>query len=632
MNLTSEAGTRKTQPSESRFDVSQHERLFARLRRSPALLALIAYVLLSVLLFAAAWRDPFHVVIGNSTDSLLGIWFLRWMPFAISHGHNPLLTNYMDYPAGANLMWNASMPLVDAILLPVTTTLGGNFAYNLMTTIAIALSAWTAFLLISRYVQSPWAAAAGGLLYGFSPFMIAHLLGHPALFNAFIPPLVFLLLDDALIRQRRSALSTGILLGLLGTAQLLVGEELLALTALVAGLAILLLAALEPEGVRPRVPRALRTVEIAAGVFLITSAIPLSVQFLGPQGFHGIIQGPNTFVSDVLGFVLPSHLQVVAPDWATRISDRFTGGLAEATNSYLGIGLVAMLAVMALRFWSSVIVRVTALLAVVLAVLSLGQTIHIGGHVTHIPVFVVALAFPLLQRFMPARLMLFSVILLWLALIRLPVLDNILPVRLMQFGYLLAGILVAILIDAILRSGDRRTQLAGGLGLAISLVLLLPAWPFPAAAPPIPEFFRSAMVDRIPQDSVALIAPFSRASIDGVYPVAWQAASDMRFRMPEGYIIVPGGTESYQPGGPSPSPPSSATQTVMVAIERGDDLSGFTDALAQQMRAELAAWSVKTVIVGPMPHQDRMIEVFRILLGHEPESQGGVYVWWQVQA
>jgi len=499
VSRTSEAGTRQTEPSESRFDVGQRPRLLARLPRSPAVLALVAYLLLSVLLFAAAWRDPFHLVIGNSTDSLLGIWFLRWLPFAISHGHNPLLTNYLDYPAGANLMWNASMPLIDLILAPVTTTLGPNFAYNLMTTAAIALSGWTAFLLISRYVHSPWAAAAGGLLYGFSPFMIAHLLGHPALFNAFVPPLIFLLLDEALIRQRRSAVSTGILLGLLGTAQLLIGEELLALTALVAGLAILLLVALDPGSVRPRAAHALRTVGVAAGVFLITSAVPLGVQFLGPQGFHGSIQGPNTFVSDVLGFVLPSHLQAVAPAWATRISDRFTGGLAEATNSYLGIGLAVLLLFVVVRFWSIRTVRLTTLLGVVLAVLSLGQTIHIGGRVTHIPVFVLALAFPLLQRFMPARLMLFSVVLLWLGLIRLPVLDNILPVRLMQFVYLLAGILVAILIDAILRSKDRRSQLAGAVGLAIALILLLPAWPFPAAAPPVPEFFRSAMVDRIPE-------------------------------------------------------------------------------------------------------------------------------------
>src|SRR5438128_2093668 len=176
------------------------------------------------------------------------MWFLKWLPFAISHGHNPLLTNYVDYPAGANLMWNGSMPLVDFLLAPLTTTLGAVFAYNVMATLAVALSAWSAFLLIRRYVGRPLAAAIGGLLYGFSPYMMAHLLGHPALFIVFLPPLIFLLIDDALIRQERRPLATGILLGLLGGAQFLIGQEVLLLTALVAVIAIVLL--VEPD--RPR--------------------------------------------------------------------------------------------------------------------------------------------------------------------------------------------------------------------------------------------------------------------------------------------------------------------------------------------------------------------------------------------
>ncbi|HLB77175.1 MAG TPA: hypothetical protein VJO72_09095, partial [Candidatus Dormibacteraeota bacterium] len=183
--------------------------------RWPSAVAFGGYLLLSVVLFASAWRMPFTLAVGNGTDSLLAMWFLKWLPFAISHGQNPLLTTYVDYPAGVNLMWNGSMPLVDLILTPVTTTLGPILAYNLMATLAVALSAWSAFLLISRFVQRPLAAAVGGLLYGFSPLMMAHLLGHPALFIAFIPPLLFLLLDDALVRQQRPAITTGILLGLL---------------------------------------------------------------------------------------------------------------------------------------------------------------------------------------------------------------------------------------------------------------------------------------------------------------------------------------------------------------------------------------------------------------------------------
>ena len=591
---------------------------------------LLSYVVLALLLFASAWRDPTNLQVGNGTDGLLAMWFLKWLPFAITHGHNPLLTNYVDYPAGANLMWNGSMPLIDLVLAPLTTTVGAVFAYNVMATLAVALSAWSAFLLIRRYVERPLAAAIGGLVYGFSPYMMAHLLGHPALYLVFLPPLIFLLLDDALIRQERRPVVTGILLGLLGAAQFLIGQEVLL--------------ALDPIAIWARAGHALRTVGVAALVFLLVCAVPLGVQFFGPQRVQGIAEGPNTFVSDAFGFVLPSSLQAIAPSWAVHISDRFTGGLAEATNSYLGLGLIIVLAFVAIRYWSNPIVRLTTLLGTMLTILSMGQTIHYAGHVSHIPVFVVALVFPLLARFLPARVMLYGVILLWLGLIRAPLLDNILPVRMMLFVFLAAGVLLAVLVEEWLKAptlpspasgggkfwppsresgGGRWWRLGGGALIVVALALLLPNWPYPAAAPPLPEFFRTAMVNQVPEGSVALVAPFSAATAHGAAPMYWQAASGMRFRMPEGYIFVPG---------PSPDPPTSATQRLMRAVEKDGDLTTFTDTVQHEMLGELESWKVQTIIVGPMPHQDRMIEVFRTLLGSDPSYQGGVYVWWQVHS
>src|SRR5207247_10693766 len=121
-----------------------------------------------------------------------------------------------------------------------------------------------------------------------------------------------------------------------------------------------------------------------------------------------------------------------------------------------------------------------------LAILSMGQTIHYAGHVSHIPVFALALVFPLLARFLPARVMLYGVILLWLGLVRAPLLDNILPVRLMLFVFLDAGVLLAVVVDAILRAPASRARLMAGLGVVVALALLIPTWPYPAATPPLP--------------------------------------------------------------------------------------------------------------------------------------------------
>ena len=191
-------------------------------------LVLIVFVAAAVLVFSAAWKAPATTIIGVGGDPLLAIWFMRWVPFAISHGFNPLLTDYLDYPQGVNLMWNTAAPLLGVVFWPVTERFGPIVAYNLAETLALASSAWVAYLAFGRYIGSTVAAAVGGLLFGFSPYMISHSLGHPSLTVAFTVPLMLLLFDDIFVRQRRPVLVVGGLLGLLAVTQLLISEELLA--------------------------------------------------------------------------------------------------------------------------------------------------------------------------------------------------------------------------------------------------------------------------------------------------------------------------------------------------------------------------------------------------------------------
>src|SRR5260370_39682007 len=82
------------------------------------------YLALAVLLFSSAWASPQTTAVGLGTDPIFSIWFLRWVPFALGHGWNPLLTTYLDYPAGANLSWSGLVPLPAPVLSPVTLWLG----------------------------------------------------------------------------------------------------------------------------------------------------------------------------------------------------------------------------------------------------------------------------------------------------------------------------------------------------------------------------------------------------------------------------------------------------------------------------------------------------------------------------
>jgi len=66
--------------------------------RLAAAFALLLYLLLAVLLFESAWQAPLQRAIGHGPDPELVGWFLRWTPFALSHGLNPFVTDYVDYP------------------------------------------------------------------------------------------------------------------------------------------------------------------------------------------------------------------------------------------------------------------------------------------------------------------------------------------------------------------------------------------------------------------------------------------------------------------------------------------------------------------------------------------------------
>ena len=210
--------------------------------RSPALVTLLVFLALAVWHFRLTWVAPREATIGVRGDPWLFVWFLKWDQFAVAHAHSPLFSHELNVPAGVNLMWNNSLILPGLLLASVTATLGPVFTYNLLMTLALPLSAWCAYLVFRRYVTSQLAAGVGGLLYGFSPYMLAHALGHLSLILAITPPLMLALVDEILVRQRVAPARLGVALGGLAAAQLLIAEELLASEVLAATGAVALLA------------------------------------------------------------------------------------------------------------------------------------------------------------------------------------------------------------------------------------------------------------------------------------------------------------------------------------------------------------------------------------------------------
>jgi hypothetical protein len=154
-------------------------------------LAMSASALFLALALAAMWPGLFtghDTIVGTTGDPSLSIWALQWMPFALGHHLNPLVTDYLHYPTGVNLMWNSSILFPSLVLTPVTVLWGPIVSYNVLTLLSMWLSGWCAFLTVRRYSRHWVSAAAGGLLYQFSPFMASQITVHAQIFVAVFPP------------------------------------------------------------------------------------------------------------------------------------------------------------------------------------------------------------------------------------------------------------------------------------------------------------------------------------------------------------------------------------------------------------------------------------------------------------
>jgi hypothetical protein len=552
--------------------------------------------------FRSVWREPSGLLIGGGSDPEQTMWTLGWPQHALALGQNPWLTDHLDYPDGVNLMWTPT-PLAPALLIaPVVATWGPVVAYNLLMTLGPALSAWAASAAIHRLVPHRGAALLGGLLYGFSPYVLAQELGHLGFVMAWLPPLVLLLLHELLVRRRWPAGLAGGLLGLVAGLQLYTSSELLATTALVtlAGLvALLAVALLRGLPVRPAVSALARGGGAAAAVGVTLGAPGLLTMFLGPHVVNGLIQPADTFVTDVASLVVPNHLRLVAPDRLARLTRSFTG-LEVEWDGYVGLPLLLLLAVTAGRWRDRPAVLWASILAAAVVILSFGPHLHLFGR---------ALEQPPLP---------------WSLLGRVPVLAHALPSRLMVFFYLLAGVLLAWFVHCAVISGrDLRVRVPAAALVCLALLLLAPMavpWVTRPAAPP---FFSGQAVRRIPSGSVALVAPWARPA-DAV-AMGWQAASGYRYRMPEGYALRPG------PGGEVAfGPPPSSTSDVLSEIELGGGSPARGDDLRRAMACDLVHWRVRTVVVGPMAHEDEAVATMSWLVGHAPDRVEGVWVWWDV--
>lgn len=141
-------------------------------------------------------------------DNITFVWNVWWVRYAVTH-HLPLLSSPMLlYPFGADLTLHTHTLLPALAVSGVTNPA---VAQNLLIAAHLFLNFACTYLLAWRETRAWASSIVAAAIFGWSPYLAAHLTGHFNLIAAWVLPLSALLARKAIGDSR---LSSGILLGL----------------------------------------------------------------------------------------------------------------------------------------------------------------------------------------------------------------------------------------------------------------------------------------------------------------------------------------------------------------------------------------------------------------------------------
>ena len=362
---------------------------------------------------------------------------------------------------------------------------------------------------------------------------------------------------------------------------------------------------------------------VAGSVGALIVAYPAYLFLAGPNRYRGSAHGAYPFPSDLLSLVVPDANQALTPGSILSIGNRFVMGDIVENGGYLGIPLLVVLAVIAVRWWRVPLVRFSTVMAVITWVLSLGPRLTVDAHATSVP-----LPFALVDH--------------------LPLFPSLVDARLALFTDLFVAVLLAVGVDRSLgaleevrgrrRLPGSRPGVVAGILVAVALLVvasLVPPWPMPAHPVSAPAFFGSGAVHRIPPGGIVLAYPYPAGENDDA--MLWQAGDSMGFRLIGGTLLVPDarGAASFDPfprGG-------EAVPAALVGDYLGVSPSSLRPGVltappsTAQVRAFLVAFGVSTVLfhrAGADPSAARQLVVDA--LGPPDVTTGGVDAWFDVPA
>ncbi|MGW7272249.1 glycosyltransferase [Streptomyces sp. NPDC054864] len=570
--------------------------LKARAVRPMDLLVAALFLAMAITLYSGRWVAPGERYLPDSLqDQNQWEWFFAVTADNIRHLQNPLFTTLQNQPDGVNLMANTVMLGLSVPFAPVTWLFGPAVALNAAMTLGLAATAVAWYWLIRRrLVRHRGAAAVGAALAAFAPPMISHAHAHPNFMVLFMIPLI---IDRALrLCEAGGArvVRDGVVLGLLTTYQIFLGEEPLLLAAVGMLLFAVAYGVVRRDVARAAIRPLARGLGVAVAVTVPLVAFPLYWQFFGPQSYTSVLHGDNAGNSPLALISFAERSLAGNEETANALSQNPT-----EQNAFYGWPLVALAFAIVVRLWERAVVKALACTVLAAAFLSLGPKFRI----------------PLTDIVLPGP---------WAPLSHAPLFESVIESRVAMVCAPALGMLVALALAGLLAEarGMTATRYAGVVAAVLALLPIVPAPLRAVERSEPPEFIAEGTWRQYLGEGESLV-PVPLPDPAGAEALHWQTTAGLGFSLPGGYFNGPWGPDRVGIYG---APPRNLS-TLLRDVRSAGRAPQITDAWRRAARADLAHWNAGVVVLAPQEHDAELRVTVQELLDRPGKWVDGVWIW-----
>jgi len=347
---------------------------------------ILSYLMITLFLLYTYPYDLTKQVPGDGGDGYQFFWDLWWVKYSLTTLHsNPYITNYVFYPNGQNLYFHSLIPLGGIITIPFQDSLGLFFSYNFLLILSFAIGGFGAYLLANYFTKNQYASYLSGLIFAFSPYHLAHTLGHLNLisFEA-VPFYVLFLFKLKDTPNYKNAVYAAISL-LIAT---FLGDFYYAFM-LVIFTAIFLVFEVMLENKLILKREFIKNFMLIPIIFFLASAVvvfPMLAGFLSGQYNYAqtSIGAQMTYSADLAGFFIPGSGNYFFGNYVRSIEHDFGVSFGGAENGvYIGYTVIVLLVYSILKIRKSI--RLWLLLTGIFIIFSLGPFINVMGTTLGVP-------------------------------------------------------------------------------------------------------------------------------------------------------------------------------------------------------------------------------------------------------